>query len=180
MEKEKFDQMMLDAPIPGESLVASPEEQKPWERPPEYTDYDKAQEFLFESIMERTDEVIDLIGNGIPLSFLATATVMSGIAKGKWNPDLMLLLIEPALYILIFVSEQAGIDYVLDFDEEFEQLDPETRLEAENYISKVVPQVLKDVEAKLGDADIEEVLPPSLLDKVEPQEQLTPEQGVEQ
>lgn len=178
MNEDQINNIMMDAPIPGESLTSSPEKKQPWERAPEFTNYEKAQEYIFEMLMENAEDTVDIIDQGVPLSLLATQAAMTGFAKGKWNPDLMLLLIEPALYTLIFICEQAGIDYVLDFDEEFENLPAETRMHAEHYMQKVVPKVLKNVESKLGDQEIEDVLPPSLLAKAGEEPNMV-EEGVE-
>lgn len=160
------EQLLFDAPIPGQSLTNSPDNPLPFERPPQYTDYNKAQEVVFEQLMENAEEVIDLLDMGIPASLLATQTVMAGFASGKWNPDMMLLLIEPALYTVLFIAEQASVDYILDFDDEFETLEPETRMKADSYIQKSLKQIVKDVESKTESADIKDIMPQSLLGKV--------------
>ena len=33
-----------------------------------------------------------------------------GFREGKWNPDLMMMLIEPFMYLLMALAEKAGID----------------------------------------------------------------------
>ena len=40
-------QNSFNAPIPGESLTASPSTPNAWERPPQYTDEDRAMEELY-------------------------------------------------------------------------------------------------------------------------------------
>ena len=50
LEKNSFDEEGINpfnAPIPGESLTASPDNKKSWERPPEYTDEDDAMKALY-------------------------------------------------------------------------------------------------------------------------------------
>ena len=37
----------FNAPIPGESLTSSPEMQKSWERPPQFTDADDCMEEIY-------------------------------------------------------------------------------------------------------------------------------------
>jgi hypothetical protein len=42
--------------------------------------------------------------------------LFKGFQEGKWSPDLMLLLIEPTIYIVMWLADQAGIDATLDSD----------------------------------------------------------------
>jgi len=41
-----------------------------------------------------------------------------GFNQNKWNPDLMMLIIEPTAYILMALAERAGIDYTIYRGEE--------------------------------------------------------------
>ena len=137
LEKNSFDEMGVNpfnAPIPGESLTASPENPKAWERPPEYTDEDEAMKALYLLLTERTKlkSLIDIINDGIPLDEIAQVILYKGYTEGKYNPDLMLLLIEPTLYLLIAIADYADIkDYVLY---EGEDNDPDTELPENNTI----------------------------------------------
>tara|TARA_R110000823_G_scaffold101013_1_gene217209 strand:+ start:37 stop:618 length:582 start_codon:yes stop_codon:yes gene_type:complete len=106
----------FNAPIPGESLTASPENPKAWERPPEFTDEEDAMEAIYFVLTEQTKlrELIKLINQGIPLDEIAQVVLYRGYTEGKFNPDLVLLLIEPTIYLLISIADYAGIkDYVL-------------------------------------------------------------------
>ena len=51
--------------------------------------------------------------------------VYAGFKSGKWNPDLMLLLIEPLMYVIIALCEKAGVDYTLYSGEEEDDDDEE-------------------------------------------------------
>ena len=105
----------FNAPIPGESLTSPPSMQKGWERPPEHTDQYEAMESLY---MELTDEdklfdLIKLIDDGQPLDEIAQIVLYRGYTQGMYSPDLMLMLIEPTLYLLIAIADYADIeDYV--------------------------------------------------------------------
>lgn len=163
--EETFKKVMFDKPIPGQSLTNSSDKKMPYERPPEFTNIDKAQTYVFDSMMERGEDVVDLITMGIPVTTIAMSVLMKGFANGKWNPDLLLMLIEPTIYITLFIAEQAGVDYILDADEEMENLPPEARMKATNYLEKTMKEVTKKVEASTDSASVEELLPPSLLSK---------------
>jgi len=41
-----------------------------------------------------------------------------GFSNGKWNPDLMLLLVEPLMYMVMSLCEKAGVEYTLYRGEE--------------------------------------------------------------
>ena len=81
--------------------------------------------------MEITQEdtlrrLINMIDDGIPLDEIAQVILYKGYTEGKFNPDLMLLLIEPTLYLLIAIADYADIkDYVL-YKEEVD--DPDTEI----------------------------------------------------
>lgn len=109
----------LDAAVPGQSLTNDPDNPYPFERPPQFVDKQEAQEYIFDSLMEpeKLKPLLDFITAGIPITTLAQMVLFAGFSKGKWNPDMVLLLLEPTVYILLFICEQAGIDYVLSEDD---------------------------------------------------------------
>lgn len=153
--------LMFDAPIPGQSLTASPDNKMPYERPPQFTEYDKAREFIMEKLIDDGENVVDFISQGVPIETLTEQVVFSGFAKGKWNPDLMTLLIEPTMYTLMFIAEQAGVDYVMSFDEDVEFLGSEEEFKAENYLHKVSKKASEKAKNNQPSEKI-----PSLLSKV--------------
>lgn len=133
-------EIMFDGPIPGESLASSPDAPKPYERPPEFTNYDKAVKFLFETLLERGEELTDLMEQSLPVEVLASQILFQGFRTGKWNPDLLITLIEPTIYILLFLCEQAGTDYTMSIDDA-EHADTESELKARAHIDKLAKQV---------------------------------------
>ena len=111
----------FNAPTPGESLTTAPDMQKQWEKPPVYVEEDEAMEDVY---LELTSEenlmpLIDLINDKTPLDQIAQVLLYKGYTKGIYNPDLMLLLAEPTMYLLIAIADYADIkDYVLYEGEE--------------------------------------------------------------
>jgi len=124
IKQNQFDEVGVNpfnAPIPGESLTASPDTPKAWERPPQYTDEDEAMRAVYMELtnLSTLKELIKLIDDGIPLDEIAQVVLYKGYTEGKYTPDLMLLLIEPTIYLLISIADYAQItDYVLYEDEE--------------------------------------------------------------
>lgn len=124
IKENQFDEVGVNpfnAPIPGESLTASPDTARAWERPPQYTDEDEAMRAVYMELtnLSTLKELIKLIDDGIPLDEIAQVVLYKGYTEGKYTPDLMLVLIEPTIYLLISIADYAQItDYVLYEDEE--------------------------------------------------------------
>lgn len=105
----------LSGPTPGESLTADPETKAPFETAPEHVGVDQAMEDLFMRVTEEEalDQLLNLMRSETPLENIAQVLLFAGFREGKFNPDLMLMMIEPTIYILVWLAEYAGIDPVL-------------------------------------------------------------------
>ena len=124
----------FNAPIPGESLTSSPENPKAWERPPEFADDDEAMQeiYLLLTEQDKLRELINIINDGVPLDEIAQVVLYKGYTSGKFNPDVMLMLIEPTIYLLIAIADYAEIkDYTLY---EGEEDDPDTEIPDDNIV----------------------------------------------
>ena len=124
----------FNAPIPGESLTSSPENPKAWERPPEFADDDEAMQeiYLLLTEQDKLRELINIMNEGIPLDEIAQVVLYKGYTSGKFNPDVMLMLIEPTIYLLIAIADYAEIkDYTLY---EGEEDDPDTEIPDDNIV----------------------------------------------
>lgn len=181
-----FIQESLDRgrPIPGQSLVNSPEQPYKWEQPPEYTNPREAMLYVFETLTvpETTANTLLSISNGVGVVDIASIVLYSGFLEGKWGQDLMLILMEPTMYMIMALAEKADIPYSLEAgdDESPVEMSPEKQLETiESGISELdkmrqvaaqrvspmsVPKEVREV--------IEETeLSPSLLQRVEEETQ---------
>jgi hypothetical protein len=124
LKQNQFDEVGVNpfnAPIPGESLTASPDTPKAWERPPELTDQEEAMEAVYMELTEQDTlrKLVTIIGEGVALDELAQVILYKGYTEGKFNPDMMLNLAEPTIYLLIAIADYAEIkDYVLYDGEE--------------------------------------------------------------
>ena len=172
----------FDAPTPGESLTANPEQRFPWENPPQYTEVRPFMEDLFMQITEE-ERYIKLLGsimNKTPIDEIAQTILYVSVKDGKINPDLMLLLVEPVLYLLLAIAENAGItDYVLYDGEDADEMSLEDRelyLSESEKVKKIKPENIKSssVEPSLL-ARVEE-LPTAEEAGVLPIEQITQEE----
>jgi len=169
LKDNQFDKVGVNpfnAPIPGESLTTSSDMPKAWERPPQYTNPDKCMEAVYMELTEDETlrELVTLIDNKTPLDQIAQVILYRGYTQGLWNPDLMLLLIEPTLYLLIAIADYADIkDYVLY---EGEEDDPDAKI----YGDDEEPIIMDDDEGQAPKKELEkpteDVIAPSLLSKI--------------
>ena len=168
VKQNQFDEVGVNpfnAPVPGESLTSPSDMPKAWERPPEHSDVENAMEAIY---MELTQEntlrkLIDMIDSDIPLDEIAQVVLYKGYTEGKFNPDLMLLLIEPTLYLLIAIADYGDIrDYVL-YSEEVD--DPDTEISGDDVEPIMIGEDKK--EKRELPKPQKEVLGESLLAKVE-------------
>ena len=167
IQQNQFDEQGVNpfnAPIPGESLTASPDTPTAWERPPEYTDQEEAMRAVYFELTEQNTlrELVNIIDDGVALDEIAQVILYKGYRSGKFNPDMVLLLAEPTIYLLIAIADYADIkDYVLYEGEEED--DPDTEIPGDN----VTPINMDDDEPTEEVAKpTEEVLSESLLSKV--------------
>jgi len=169
--------------IPGQSLTNDPEQKYSWEQPPEFTSTREASVFVFEilTVPETTENILLSLNKGISVIDIASIVLYNGFIEGKWNPDLMMLLMEPTMYMLMALAEKANIKYVLDAGDEEEdeaQIDPEiqNKIYSEGIasldqikkqaVSKVNPQAVPE---EIREMIEEKEIAPSLLEKVEVQ-----------
>jgi hypothetical protein len=156
----------FDAPIPGESLTSDPNTPRAWERPPEFTDVNEALKDIFIQITEdgTYQDFLDMMREEVPLDMITQTILFRGYMVGKWNTDMMFLLVEPTLYLLIALAEQNGInDYLVYAEENDEFSDEELKTMVNEDIERMKPRAPKKP-MKVP----EEVVPNSLLSNIKP------------
>ena len=150
-EKEGLEALgHMNRPIPGQSLTSNPDEPYPLESPPEYTNMKEALDFVLDNLMDEEAYVpiLNAIEDGIPISDVVQQILYIGFNEGKWNPDMLLMLVEPLMYVVMALCEKAGIEYTLyrgeeeDDDQEINQniknVEEETKSLQELTKSKIV------------------------------------------
>ena len=123
-------------PIPGQSLTNDPDNPYPWESPPEFVNVNTAIDSIVMNMLgdeEKLANIIEVLASGeIPIAGIAQIILEDGFRKGKYNPDLMLLLAEPLMVILMALAERAGIrDYEI-YQGEGSELSGEEQAELAN------------------------------------------------
>jgi hypothetical protein len=115
---ENLKDVLFERPIPGQSLTNSPDDRYPWEQPPEYTSVRDAREKIFLDMLEpeRLKGIQNLMMNDISVNAIAEVILTEGFRKGKFNPDMMLNLLEPTMYMLMAIGEKSGIEPIVESD----------------------------------------------------------------
>tara|TARA_B100001093_G_scaffold230515_1_gene221049 strand:+ start:3524 stop:4156 length:633 start_codon:yes stop_codon:yes gene_type:complete len=115
-EAEPF---LFEGPTAGQSLTNDPSNPYPWEKAPEMTSVKMATEKIFFDLLKEDNltTVATLMSQKTPVADIANLLLTAGFQKGKWNPDTMLNLLEPTMYMLMAIAEKVGIDPVLTRDD---------------------------------------------------------------
>jgi hypothetical protein len=168
-------------PIPGQSLTNSPDEPYAWERPPEIVEPRKAMYEVFDALTEpeATANLLISLNKGVGVIDLASIVLYAGFLEGKWTADLMVLLMEPTMYMIMALAEKAEISYNLDAGDD--EIGPEMSGEEQvNRVQNSLDILKKEAKTKVSDAtvpkDVREMisevnLEPSLLARVEKESQ---------
>ena len=118
-------------------------------------------ELTEQTTLRKLVEIID--DEGVALDEIAQVVLYKGYRSGKFNPDMVLLLAEPTIYLLIAIADYADIkDYVLYEGEEED--DPDTQIPGDDVTPINMDEDDEVVEEKTEPT--EEVLGESLLAKV--------------
>lgn len=121
----EMEQMMTSVPIPGQSLTKDPANPGLHEQPPQFTDQ---REFIDHLFIQMTKEAVlpnllSAMQNQLPVEDLALKVLKGQLRKGNINTDMLLLSIEPTLYMLIAFATYAEIVPVLYPEEDLDDDD---------------------------------------------------------
>lgn len=173
----------FDAPQPGESLTSNPEQKYPFEKPPQLNEESEAIEEMYLRITEEEtlDQLLDLMREGMPVEEIAQVILFEGFRSGAYNPDLMLMLIEPTIYILLAMADYAEVPAVLYPEDDFD-IDPaEGGMKSITSINQLLerkrmgesaegetPAIQQDDSISVGEQTFErpEAITPSMLDTI--------------
>ena len=187
---EEYNQEGIDAlvnssrPIPGQSLTQDPDTSYPWEGPPEFTDFKQAFNYIAEELLEEEVYVslVVAMGQGVPISDITLQILQRGFQEGKWNPDLVMMLIEPLMYLLLALAEKAAIEPRLYGDEE-DDLEPEDEDNIANMKAKNLAALAQEKVGEMSKVP-EGVLPADIVKDIEelemPESLLAPDNNTEQ
>lgn len=171
---EELDSMLSDNPIPGQSLTQDPNQRLPYEGPPRFTDQRPFIDHLFNQLSNEDvlPGILQTMRKEVPVEDVARKVLRKQLMNGNINPDLMLLSIEPTIYMLIALATYAGIDPILypegDFDEEDSDATMSSKFKegAERLIQGDVTEA-KQEGITVTDLQAPSVLPRSLMSRTQ-------------
>lgn len=104
----------FDGPIPGENFT-SDTKNYPWHRPPDFSEVDPAIEYAIDVL---SDEDVGLnymamIDAGMTIATATDIFVTLGMARGKWTPDMALLIAGPISRVFEIFAKTHEIKYEL-------------------------------------------------------------------
>jgi hypothetical protein len=182
---QALQEVLFERSTPGQSLTNAVDQKYPWEQPSEYTSVKDAREKIFLDLLEpnRLRSVIELMSTKVPVNTIAQVVLREGFNKGKFNPDMMLNLLEPTMFMLMALAEKAGIEPVVDSDEDDLESEEASKLANESKafikeggrfedarVKNIQPMsVGKDISDRLEKLDSAKVRA-SLLQKPEPKD----------
>ena len=149
--------------IPGQSLTANPDEPRPFEGAPDFTNFKEALDYTAAELLleENYMPLMMAIGDGVPIVDLATQIGYVGFREGKWNPDLMMMLLEPIMYLLMALAEKAGIEYRIDSEDNDEDEDSIFQEKTNNIAQSLKNEVTENKGVPAG------VLPKNIVAEIE-------------
>ena len=157
------------SPIPGQSLVNNPDEPYPWEQPPQFSNPREALDSLLTTILtpDAVEHILQSLVKGVSVSDLAMVILYSKFTEGLFNPDAMLLLAEPLMYIIMAIAEEADIEYNIE-DGDLEQINDEDVQEKMTELDSAFEAMRAG--AKPDNVNVEKLntgaLPQGLLDRI--------------
>ena len=108
----EINQPLLDGPIAGQSLTAEITG-RPWLNPPKYTTVDDAIEYYLErmSSEEFTDQLVDVLEMGVPVTTLANTIQLGSVMDGVHSVDIGMLVMPFIMEMIMLVGESSGVKY---------------------------------------------------------------------
>ena len=106
--------------------------------------------------------IVSALGEGIPVTNMTQMILEDGFQKGAWNPDLMLQLLEPTMFMIMSMAEKAGVKYRIDEedDPDIEDASPEEEVNMLKTLTKIAKINVDDTKTK-------EVLPKEIIERIE-------------
>jgi len=192
MIQEEYSQEAVDAfantgrPIPGQSLTSNPDETRPFEGATEFTNFKEALDYTVTELLdpEAYLSLMGAVGDNVPILDLVMQITYVGFREGKWNPDLMLMLVEPLIFVLMSLAEKAGIEYRIDseddddddtmFEERAKNIAEVAKEKLQNSNKSPEGLINQEILQKIEEAEV----PQSLLSK--PEETMSEEMNVKE
>tara|TARA_E500000318_G_scaffold61634_1_gene57202 strand:+ start:2637 stop:3158 length:522 start_codon:yes stop_codon:yes gene_type:complete len=103
---------LLDGPIAGQSLTAEING-RPWLNPPQKVTVDDAIEYYLDrmSSEEFTDQLVDVLEMGVPVTTLANTLQLGSVMEGVHSVDTGMLVMPFIMEMIMLVGDSSGVKY---------------------------------------------------------------------
>ena len=159
-------------PIPGQSLVNSPESKYPWENPPTFSNPREALDDVATTILQpdTAKNIVKALSKGAAAIDLTMGVLYSKFLQGDISVDNLLLLAEPTTYMIMALGEEANIKYNIEGND-LDELDNEDTKESfdkkvsefRNVVQNIGSETAEKVNVEKIDSNI---VPRNILDKI--------------
>lgn len=125
----KAQSLMLEGPIPGQSLTDEPNNYA-WENPPKFADAEDTFDYYLQKLTNPkvTDNILTMLDLGVPISVLAGTMLSRGVMEGIHTVDVKLLLKDMLSLQLKAMALAADIDFKETMDD-YRDKDADARVE---------------------------------------------------
>lgn len=148
---DKAQAAMMQGPIPGQSLTDEPKAFA-WEQPPQINDPEDVLDYYVAKISnpEVSDNVLDMIDLGLPISVVADGMLSRGIMEGIHTVDAKLI-VKPQLGMLMKrMAEEAKISYKETMDD-YRDKDAEAKMRR---MKKLAAKLAIRDQSKMDEGDV--------------------------
>ena len=160
------------SPIPGQSLVNSPESKYPWENPPTFSNPREALDDVATTILQpdTAKNIVKALSKGAAAIDLTMGVLYSKFLQGDISVDNLLLLAEPTTYMIMALGEEANIKYNIEGNDLDELDNEDTKESFDKKVSEfrnVVQNIGSETAEKINVEKIDSnIVPKNILDKI--------------
>lgn len=106
------EEVMLDAPIPGQSMVMELGS-RPWQQASQMSTVEEAIDYYVTRIEseEVSTQLLDVLEMGVPVTTVANAMQSSSVMEGKHNVDVGMLVLPVLIELISLIADTANIKY---------------------------------------------------------------------
>ncbi len=156
--------------IPGQSLVNNPQTPYNWEKPAKFANPKEALQNLSNELLQKEalESIVFSLAEGVSVEDLTSSILFAKFYKGDINPDTLLTLIQPTMYLVMAIGDEGGVNFNIEAND-VNEIDPEDEQEKIQEFQSLVARGSEDVKSsnKTEELNIQKgVLPESLLARV--------------
>ena len=113
------EEVMLDAPIPGQSMLMELGS-RPWQQPSQMSTVEEAIDYYVTRIEseEVSTQLLDVLEMGVPVTTVANAMQSSSVMEGKHTVDVGMLVLPVLIELISLIADTANIKYTTGLEDD--------------------------------------------------------------